>query len=260
MDEQQPVPETGGLLEGVGHHQRRELLVADELRGGLHDPVGGRRIEGGGVLVEEEDLGAVPGRHDERHNLPLPPRHRADRLVEALFESGLDGREPVGRLGPQPAWRGPAEPHRPAPGGGDGEVLEDRQARGRPGPRVLEHAPDIPGAPILAPRRELVAGDMDAAGVEADGAGDRPQERALPRAVGADDDDERPRRDREADVVDGADERSARGGEGDGGVADVEHGKRGSKKRISGLPRPVGDARGAGGRSAPRGRPAPWRP
>ena len=162
------------------------------------------------MLVEEEEFGAVPGGHDERHDLPLPPRHRADRLVEPLFKSGLDRCEPLGRLGAESTRRGPAEPHRPSTAGGNGDVLEDRQAGGRCGARILKHPPDKLRSPVLAQPRQVVAGDMDAAGIEADGAGDRAEERAFPRAIGADDDDESPRGNREADIIDGAHERAAR--------------------------------------------------
>ena len=71
MYEQQPVAERRGLRERMRHHQCREFLLTDEPRRGLHHPVGRGRIECGGVFIEQEQVGPVPCRHHERHDLPL---------------------------------------------------------------------------------------------------------------------------------------------------------------------------------------------
>lgn len=55
--------EGGGLLHGVGDHQGGQVVFRDDALGEADDLVGAFGVEGGGVLVEEEEVGSVPGGH-----------------------------------------------------------------------------------------------------------------------------------------------------------------------------------------------------
>ena len=124
VHQQQPVAERGGLLEGVRHHQRREILFPDQAGRGLHHPVGCGGIERRGVFVEEEQFGTVPGCHHQRDDLPLPPGERADRLVEPVLQPRGNRSQSLCCLGAQGGAGGPAEPSRPAAAGRHGEILQ----------------------------------------------------------------------------------------------------------------------------------------
>jgi hypothetical protein len=78
---------------------------------------------------------------------------------------------------------------------------------------------------MLAPPRNVVAGKLDAAVIEAHRAGDAAEERALARTVRAHDHDKLPRWNRERDPIDRADDRPTGRGERDRGIAEGEHGE-----------------------------------
>ena len=55
----QPVSERGGVGHRVRDHQGGELLAADDLVGEADDLLGAAGVEGGGVLIQEQQLRAV---------------------------------------------------------------------------------------------------------------------------------------------------------------------------------------------------------
>ena len=87
MGHDQPVAERGGVGHRVGDHQGRELLAADDLLGEPDHLLGAPRVEGGGVLVEQEQLGAPVGGHEQGQRLALAPGEAADRVVEPVFQA-----------------------------------------------------------------------------------------------------------------------------------------------------------------------------
>ena len=82
----QPIAELRRLLHRVGHHQRRQVIPCDDGVAELDDLIGALGIEGGGVLVEQQQLGPQPGRHEQRQRLALAAGEAADRVVEPLLE------------------------------------------------------------------------------------------------------------------------------------------------------------------------------
>ena len=112
----------------MGDHHRGELLAADDLVGEPDDLLGAPGVEGGGVLVEQEELGPPVGGHEQGQGLALAAGEAADRVVEPVFQAHAERPDPVAELGnPAPGDRA-AEAARKAAAGGQGEVLGDREA------------------------------------------------------------------------------------------------------------------------------------
>ena len=123
-------------------------------------------IESGGVLVEQEELGAPVGRHEQGQGLALAAREAADRVVEAVFQAHAQRPDPVAELGGSAPGDRAAEPARQAPAGGQGEVLGDREGRRGAGKRVLKNPADQLGTAVLGPAAQLAAGQADRAGID----------------------------------------------------------------------------------------------
>src|SRR5262249_46653163 len=69
----QPVSQRGRVGHRVGDHQGGEVLAAHDLVGEPDDLLGAPGVEGGGVLVEQEQLGASVGGHEQGQRLALAP-------------------------------------------------------------------------------------------------------------------------------------------------------------------------------------------
>ena len=71
VHKQQSIAERRSLFERMGHHEGGELMFSHQRRCSMHHSISCSRVEGRCVFVEQEEIGPVPGRHDERDNLPL---------------------------------------------------------------------------------------------------------------------------------------------------------------------------------------------
>src|SRR5437899_5349075 len=103
------VAERGGLLHRVGDHESGEAVALHDLVGEGDDLVGALGIERGGVLVEEEQAGFAPGRHEECERLTLAAREAADGVVEAVLEIHVEGADDVAHLVAESASESEAE-------------------------------------------------------------------------------------------------------------------------------------------------------
>ena len=65
------VAKVGGLLHGMGHHQRRQLVAPDNGVGERNHLVGAFGIKRSRVLVEQQQLRAQPRCHEQSQRLPL---------------------------------------------------------------------------------------------------------------------------------------------------------------------------------------------
>ena len=157
------------------------------------------------MFVEQEQLGAPVGSHEQGERLPLAPGEAADRVVEAVLQSHPERPDPVAELGDLAPGHRPSEAAGKAPPGRQGEVLGDGERRRSAGQRILKDPADQPCAAMLRPVSDLPAGQSDRAGIDPERPGDRVQGRALARAVGPDHDDEALRLDRQVDTPEGAD-------------------------------------------------------
>ena len=74
----------------MGYHQGSELVAVDDFMGEPDHLVGALGVEGGGVLVEQEQFGLEPRRHKKREGLSLPAGEGADGVVEAVFKAHVE--------------------------------------------------------------------------------------------------------------------------------------------------------------------------
>ena len=74
--------EAVAVLNGIAHvvrdHQRGELALAHDAVSELHDLGSGLRVEGCGVLIEQQQLGALERCHQQRERLALAAGERRD--------------------------------------------------------------------------------------------------------------------------------------------------------------------------------------
>ena len=200
MDHYQAIAQRGGLGHRMRDHHGGELTAADNFIGEPDDLLGASGIESGGVLVEQQELGAPVGRHEQGQGLPLAAREAADRVVEAVFQPHAERPDLVAQLRNSAPGDGAAKPARLAPAGGQSEVLGDRQGGRCASQRVLENPADQLRATVLGPAGDLAAGQADRTGINLKTAGDGVERGALARSIGADYHHEAARFDRQVEA------------------------------------------------------------
>ena len=70
----------------MGDHQSGEAILGNDLLCHLQYLAGGGRVQGGGVLIQQKQLGAGDGGHEQGRRLPLAAAERADLGVEAILQ------------------------------------------------------------------------------------------------------------------------------------------------------------------------------
>ena len=186
--------EAVAVLNGIAHvvrdHQRGELALAHDAVGELHDLGGGLRVECRGVLIEQQQLGALERCHQQRERLALAAGERRDLRGQAGLKAEAETAEQLAVLLLFLLRHAPGKTAALAAAGGEGEVLFDPHRGGGAHHRVLEHAADECRALVLGQVRDVGAVDDDLAGVDKERAGGGVEHRGLARAVAADDGDE----------------------------------------------------------------------
>jgi len=186
--------EAVAVLNGIAHvvrdHQRGELALAHDAVSELHDLGSGLRVEGCGVLIEQQQLGALERCHQQRERLALAAGERRDLRGQAGLKAEAETAEQLTVLLLFFFRHAPGKTAALAAAGGEGEVLFDPHRGGGAHHRVLEHAADECRALVLGQVRDVGAVDDDLAGVDKERAGGGVEHRGLARAVAADDGDE----------------------------------------------------------------------
>ncbi|GAB4007892.1 hypothetical protein GCM10029992_62820 [Glycomyces albus] len=173
VHDHEAVAELLGLVHVVGGQQDRHALLL-ELEQALPHQVAGLRVQAGGGLVEEDQVGLV----DQGPGDGQAALHAAGEVVDLVVRAAreLHELEQFGRAGPGLA---PLDAEVP---GVDGEVLEDREhvVEGV----VLRHDAEAgaDGRPVAA---RVEAEDLDLAAGGLGDAADHPHGGGLAGAVGA---------------------------------------------------------------------------
>ena len=194
------VAEVQGGLHVMGDHEAGQVVLFHDLAGEVQDLFGGAGVQGGGMLVQEEELRVGHGGHHEGEGLALAAREKADGLLHAVLKAHVQEGEAVA----EGVLLGAGDMAEPAAGaGGEGEVLLNRHAGGAAEHGVLEQAADNLGPAELREEGNIAAGEEDASGIGIEAAGNRVKKGGLPGAVGADDRDEVARVEMEREVANG---------------------------------------------------------
>ena len=166
--------------------------------------IGALRIERRGVLVEQQQLGPNPRRHQQREGLALAARQAADRVVEAMFQSECETADTIAEFLAHRRLERPSQPARSSAPRRHDQVLRDRHIRRGARERVLEHASDERRAPVLRPARDVPPAEGNRAGIDEERPGNGVEQRRFAGAVRADHHDERAILDREIHALERA--------------------------------------------------------
>ena len=179
-----------GVLHVVGDHHGGQVVLLNDLRREGQHLEGGLGVEGGGVLVQQQELGLVHGGHQEGQRLTLAAGQQAHTGGQTVLEAQIEALEQFTVLLPLRPGDADAESTGLAAAGGKGEVLFDLHGGGSAGHGVLKDAANVGGALMLAQTGDVHAVDDDLAAVHGPDAGDGVQHGRLACTVAADDGDE----------------------------------------------------------------------
>ena len=148
------------------------------------------RVKSGGVLVQQQELGLVHGRHQQGQRLALTAGQQTHAGGQAVFQAQVQALEQFAVA--LPLGLGDANPQAAplAAPGGQGEVLFDLHGGGRAGHGVLKNTADVGGALVLAQFGDVDAVDQNLALVYGPDTGHRVQHGGFARTVAADDGNE----------------------------------------------------------------------
>ena len=160
-------------------------MFADYLVAELEDARGGGGVEGGGVLVEEQELRLHEAGHEQGQGLALAAGEQAGAGGHAVLEAQVEAGELLAEAFALALADAPCEGAAAAAARGEGEVFLNRHRRRGAHHRVLEDAADVLGALELALAGYVHAVYAYRAAVYLKGARDGVEHRALARAVAA---------------------------------------------------------------------------
>ena len=170
----------------VGDHQRGELVSLDDFLGGVQHL--GRRlgVQGGGVLIQQEELGLLEGGHQQCEGLALASGEKAHLGGEAVLQAQVQDLEQLPVALPLRLGDAGAEGAGLAAAHGQGEILLDLHGGGSAHHGVLEHPSDEFGPLVLRESGYVRSVDGDAPLVHLPHPRHRVEEGGLSRAVSAD--------------------------------------------------------------------------
>ena len=171
----------------VGHHQAGDLFLGYDALGQRQHLFGGGRVQRGGVLVQQQQLGGDKGSHEQGKRLPLSAGEQPHRLLHAVLQThvqqsqlfaekrlilaGNAGEDGVGRSAcPQVSQR---------------QIFLDGHVGRGALERVLEQMPDDLAALVLRRKGDVLPAQQNAALVGDKAAGNGIEQGGFARAVGA---------------------------------------------------------------------------
>ena len=178
-------------------------------------------IQGGGVLVQQQQLGGDQGGHQQGEGLPLSAGQQPHRLAHPVLQPHAQQLQPLGEellvLSADAAQGGGALRRAEV---GQSQVLLDGEGGGGAPEGVLEQPPDDPAAPVVGHESHVPAPQGDGAGVHGEAARHGVEQGGFPRPVGANDGGEVAGGQMEGEAVQG---RLFVDGAGIEGLGDVVH-------------------------------------
>ena len=188
----------------MGDHEGGELVAGHDLLGDLEDFVGCLGVQGGGVLVQQEQAGFFQGGHEQGQGLTLAAGEQADFAGHAVLQPQAQGRQLLAELLPLLGGDAGTQGAALAAAVGQGEVFFDAHGGGGAHHGVLEDAAEILGAFVLRQAGDVHAVQNNIALVGGENAGDEVQGGGFAGTVAADDGDEIAVLQGQVQAVDGA--------------------------------------------------------
>jgi hypothetical protein len=150
------------------------------------------------AAVEQQDARGLERSHQQAHGLTLSAGQQAHAIRKPVLQPEIQRTQLGAEQFAQVSVEGKRHPAAFAAPPRKRHVLLDRQRFAGAGHRILEHARDQIRALPRGLARDVLAVDFDAAAIDAQVAADRVQKGRLAGAVGADDGDELPGRNLQA--------------------------------------------------------------
>ena len=178
-----------GVLHVVGHHHGGQAVFGHDAVGELQHLGGGFGVKGGGVLVQQQELGLFQGGHQQRQRLPLTAGEQPHLGGQPILQPQPQRRQQSAVFLPLGAGNAPFEGAAAAAAGGQRQIFLDPHIAGSTHHGVLEHAAQIGGTAVLRLVGDVLAVQQDGAAVHGERTGHGVEHGGFSRAVAADDGD-----------------------------------------------------------------------
>ena len=192
-----------GIAHIVGNHQSGQVMLADDPVGEFQHLGGGFGVQGGGMLVQEQQFGPLEGGHQQRNRLPLAAGEQTHLGGQPVFQAQLQIRQDLPVLFPLGLPDTPHQTALGAPPGSDGQIFCDFHIRGGALHGVLEHPAQISCPLVLRHIGHVHTVNFDGTPVRLPHTGNGVEQGGFSRAVAADDGDEVPVRQAQVQPVQG---------------------------------------------------------
>ena len=203
VEHDQAVAVGDGIAHVMGNHEGGQLIPLHDLLRGVQNL--GRRfgVQGGGVLVQQQEPGLLQRGHQQSQGLPLAAGEQAHLAGQPVLQSQIQDFQQLPVLLPLGAGDAGAEGAALPPAGGQGQVFLDLHGGRGAHHGVLKHPADEPGPLVLRQAGHILPADGDGAAVHRVDARHQIEQGGLARAVAADDGGEVPFVEGEGDTVHG---------------------------------------------------------
>ena len=179
-----------GVLHIVGHHHGGQAVFGHDAVRELQHLGGGLGVEGGGVLVQQQELGLLQGGHQQRQRLPLTAGEQPYLGGQSILQPQTQWGQQGAVLLPLGVRDAPFEGAAAAAAGGQRQIFLDPHITGGAHHGVLEYPAQIGGTAVLRLAGDILTVQQDGAAVHGERACHSVEHGGFSRAVAADDGDE----------------------------------------------------------------------
>ena len=176
-----------GVLHVMGDHEGGEVVFLDQVAGKAQHLFRSLGVQGGGVLVQEEELRLLEGGHEQGQGLALSAGQEAHLAGHPGLQTQIQGGQLFLIQDPLLHGDAPAQAAVLSPAVGQGQVFLNVHGGGGAGHGILEDAAQEGGALMLRQVGDIPPAEGDGAVINLEGTGDGVEHGALAGAVAADD-------------------------------------------------------------------------
>lgn len=217
---QRAVAKLQGLVHIVGDHESGDMVFRDGLTGDFQHLFCRGGVQSGGMLIQQKELRRLEGGHHQRQRLALAAGKQTHRLLHPILQAHVQ----LSQLFPEGGLFRPGHMAEPAAGGRrQREIFLNGHVGCAAAHRILEQTADLAGALIFRQEGDISSVQINAAAVGEKAAADGVKESGFSCAVGADDGDEIPGEQVQAQALQGCLFIDGAGVEGLGYIFNLQH-------------------------------------
>ena len=177
----------------MGDHHAGDVILRHDLPGQAQDLLRGGRVQGSGVLVQQQQLRRDQGGHQQGQGLTLAAGEEAHRVVHPVLQAQAQHGELLPELPPVGSRNvGEGGPAVGGPQVSQGHIFLNGHAGGGAPEGVLKEPANDLAALVVRQEGNVLAVQHNGAGIQPEGSGDGTEEGGFPRTVGAQDGDKVP--------------------------------------------------------------------